>query len=230
MKVSLDKEKLRELQKQINYKFENPALLEIALTHKSWSAENEGFEPNEKLEFLGDSVLGLIVTEHIYKTYTELAEGQLSLLRSVLVEKKSLAEVAENLSIGSYLKLGNKLEHSSVSPALLENAIEAIIGAIYLDGGWSKAQEFVLNVLESKIKEYSSRNNEDFKSRLKVIFEQKFRTSPTYRITTEGPAHEKRFYAQVLINDEIAGEGDGRSKKEAEQSAAGQALKRFANE
>jgi len=226
----LDKEKLRELQKQINYKFENPALLEIALTHKSWSAENEGFQPNEKLEFLGDSVLGLIVTEHIYKTYTELTEGQLSLLRSVLVEKKSLAEVAENLSIGSYLKLGNKLEHSSVSPALLENAIEAVIGAIYLDGGWSESQKFVLNVLESKIKEYSTRNNEDFKSRLKVIFEQKFTASPTYRITTEGPAHEKRFYAQVLINDEIAGEGDGRSKKEAEQSAAGQALKRFANE
>jgi len=230
LKASLEKEKLRELQKKINYKFENPVLLEIALTHKSWTAENEGFQPNEKLEFLGDSVLGLIITEHIYKTYSDLTEGQLSLLRSVLVEKKSLAEVAEKLNIGSYLKLGNKLEYTSVSPALLENAIEAVIGAIYLDGGWSEAEKFVLHVLKSKIEEYSMRNNEDFKSRLKVIFEQKFSSSPNYRITTEGPAHEKRFYAQVLINDEIAGEGQGRSKKEAEQSAAGEALKRFGNE
>ena len=115
--------------KSINKEFNNLQLLEEALTHKSWSAENEGIRPNEKLEFLGDSVLGLIVTEFIYLNYPELSEGQLSLLRSVVVGRNSLKEVAKELNLGSYLKLGN----ASVSPALLEDALEAVIGALYLD-------------------------------------------------------------------------------------------------
>ena len=115
----------------INKVFKNLLLLEEALTHKSWSAENEGTGPNEKLEFLGDSVLGLIVTEHIYTNYPELSEGELSLLRSVVVGRNSLKEVAEEINLDKYLKLGN----ASVSPALLEDAVEAVIGAIYLDGG-----------------------------------------------------------------------------------------------
>ncbi len=219
-------ENYSEFFQRIDYEFNDPQLLEVALTHKSWSAENEGSQSNEKLEFLGDSVLGLVVTEHIYKTYSDLTEGQLSLLRSVVVGHNCLAEVAEDLNLGSYLRLGN----ASASPALLEDALEALIGAIYLDGGWSEAKKFIRAILESTIEEYSTRNNEDFKSRLKIIFEKKYAQTPSYRITTEGPDHEKQFYAQVLINDEIAGEGQGRSKKEAEQAAAGQALKNFSDE
>jgi ribonuclease-3 len=222
----LSAERHKEFAERINYEFENLELLEVALTHKSWSAENKGSHPNEKLEFLGDSVLGLIVTEHIYKMYPDLSEGQLSLLRSVIVGHTCLAEVAEKLELGSYLRLGN----ASVSPALLEDAIEAVIGAIYLDGGWSAAQNFVLELLSTKITEYSTRNNEDYKSRLKIIFEQKFSTTPRYSITSDGPDHEKHFYASVKIEDEIVGQGEGRSKKEAEQSAAGKALKRFSDE
>lgn len=201
-------------------------LLEEALTHKSWSAENEGTGPNEKLEFLGDSVLGLIVTEHIYATYPELSEGQLSQLRSVVVGKNSLKIVAEELNLGSYLKLGN----ATVSDALLEDAIEAVIGAIYLDEGWSSAKDFVLQLLGVRIDELSKKNNEDYKSRLKMIFEKQSLAPPKYSIQTEGPDHEKIFFATVRVGDEIVGNGQGSSKKEAEQVAAGKALKRFINE
>jgi ribonuclease-3 len=210
----------------INKKFNNLNLLEEALTHKSWSAENEGTGPNEKLEFLGDSVLGLIVTEHIYATYPELSEGQLSQLRSVVVGKNSLKIVAEELNLGSYLKLGN----ATVSDALLEDAIEAVIGAIYLDEGWSSAKDFVLQLLGVRIDELSKKNNEDYKSRLKMIFEKQSLPPPKYSIQTEGPDHEKTFFATIRIADEIVGDGKGSSKKEAEQVAAGKALKRFINE
>ncbi|MBT95795.1 MAG: ribonuclease III [Acidimicrobiaceae bacterium] len=212
--------------KLIHKKFNNMTLLEEALTHKSWSAENEGTGPNEKLEFLGDSVLGLIVTEHIYATYPELTEGQLSQLRSVIVGKNSLKRVAKELNLGSYLKLGN----ATVSDALLEDAIEAIIGAIYLDDGWSSAKDFVLELLGSRIDELSKKNNEDYKSRLKMIFEKQSLAPPKYSIQTEGPDHEKIFFATVRVGDEIVGNGQGSSKKEAEQVAAGKALKRFINE
>ena len=210
----------------INKKFNNLNLLEEALTHKSWSAENGGTGPNEKLEFLGDSVLGLIVTEHIYATYPELSEGQLSQLRSVVVGKNSLKIVAEELNLGSYLKLGN----ATVSDALLEDAIEAVIGAIYLDEGWSSAKDFVLQLLGVRIDELSKKNNEDYKSRLKMIFEKQSLPPPKYSIQTEGPDHEKTFFATIRVADEIVGDGKGSSKKEAEQVAAGKALKRFINE
>ena len=138
----------------INKVFKDPLLLEEALTHKSWSAENKGTGPNEKLEFLGDSVLGLIVTEHIYTKYPELSEGQLSLLRSVVVGRNSLKEVAEEINLDKYLKLGN----ASISPGLLEDAVEAVIGAIYLDGGWLEAKGFVIDILGDRIEEFSKKN------------------------------------------------------------------------
>jgi len=210
----------------INKVFKNLLLLEEALTHKSWSAENEGAGPNEKLEFLGDSVLGLIVTEHIYTNYPELSEGQLSLLRSVVVGRNSLKEVAEEINLDKYLKLGN----ASVSPALLEDATEAVIGAIYLDGGWSEAKAFVINVLGDRIEEFSKKNNEDSKSRLKMIFEQQSLPLPRYSIESDGPDHEKIFFASIRVGDEIIGKGKGSSKKEAEQAAAFEALKRYTSE
>lgn len=222
----MDSDRSGDFSARINYEFKDPELLRVALTHKSWSAENKGSKPNEKLEFLGDSVLGLIVTEYIFREYPDLTEGQLSLLRSVVVGHNCLSKIADDLELGSFLKLGN----ASVSPALLEDALEAVIGAIYLDGGWSQAQDFVLEILESKIDECSTQNNEDYKSRLKIIFEQEFSSTPRYSITADGPDHEKHFYATISINGEIIGQGEGRSKKEAEQSAAGEALKRFSNE
>ncbi len=210
----------------INKVFKNLLLLEEALTHKSWSAENEGTGPNEKLEFLGDSVLGLIVTEYIYTNYPELSEGELSLLRSVVVGRNSLKEVAEEKNLDKYLKLGN----ASVSPALLEDAVEAVIGAIYLDGGWAEAQAFVIDALGDRIEEFSKKNNEDSKSRLKMIFEKQSLPLPRYSIHSDGPDHEKIFFASIQVGDEIIGKGKGNSKKEAEQAAASQALKKYTNE
>jgi ribonuclease-3 len=134
--------------------------------------------------------------------------------------------VAEELNLGSYLKLGN----ATVSDALLEDAIEAVIGAIYLDEGWSSAKDFVLQLLGVRIDELSKKNNEDYKSRLKMIFEKQSLPPPKYSIQTEGPDHEKTFFATIRVADEIVGDGKGSSKKEAEQVAAGKALKRFINE
>ena len=210
----------------INKVFKEPLLLEEALTHKSWSAENKGTGPNEKLEFLGDSVLGLIVTEHIYTKYPELSEGQLSLLRSVVVGRNSLKEVAEEINLDKYLKLGN----ASISPGLLEDAVEAVIGAIYLDGGWLEAKRFVIDILGDRIEEFSTKNNEDSKSRLKMIFEKRSLPLPRYSIHSEGPDHEKIFFASIRAGDDIIGKGKGSSKKEAEQAAASEALKRYTNE
>ena len=201
-------------------------ILEEALTHKSWSAENEGIGPNEKLEFLGDSVLGLVVTEHIFTNYPELSEGQLSQLRAVVVGRNSLKEVAEEIKLEKYLKLGE----ASVTPALLEDGVEAVIGAIYLDGGWLEAKAFVIDVLGDRIEECSKKNNEDSKSRLKKIFEKQSLPKPRYSIHSDGPDHDKTFFASIEVGDEIIGKGKGSSKKEAEQVAASEALKRYSNE
>ncbi len=210
----------------INKVFKNLLLLEEALTHKSWSAEYEGTGPNEKLEFLGDSVLGLIVTEHIYTNYSELSEGQLSQLRAVVVGRNSLNIVAEEINLEKYLKLGE----ASVSPALLEDAVEAVIGAIYLDSGWLEAKAFVIDVLGDRIEEFSKKNNEDSKSRLKKIFEKQSLPKPRYSIHSDGPDHDKTFYVSIYMGDDIIGKGKGNSKKEAEQAAATEALKKFTNE
>ena len=210
----------------INKVFKNLLLLEEALTHKSWSAENEGTGPNEKLEFLGDSVLGLIVTEHIYTNYPELSEGQLSQLRAVVVGRNSLNVVAEEIDLEKYLKLGE----ASVSPALLEDAVEAVIGAIYLDSGWLEAKAFVIDVLGDRIEEFSKKNNEDSKSRLKKIFEKQSLPKPRYSIHSDGPDHDKTFFVSIHVGDDIIGKGKGSSKKEAEQVAATEALKKYTNE
>ena len=210
----------------INKVFKNLLLLEEALTHKSWSAEYEGTGPNEKLEFLGDSVLGLIVTEHIYTNYSELSEGQLSQLRAVVVGRNSLNIVAEEINLEKYLKLGE----ASVSPALLEDAVEAVIGAIYLDSGWLEAKAFVIDVLGDRIEEFSKKNNEDSKSRLKKIFEKQSLPKPRYSIHSDGPDHDKTFFVSIYMGDDIIGKGKGNSKKEAEQAAATEALKKFTNE
>ena len=210
----------------INKVFKNLLLLEEALTHKSWSAEYEGTGPNEKLEFLGDSVLGLIVTEHIYTNYSELSEGQLSQLRAVVVGRNSLNIVAEEINLEKYLKLGE----ASVSPALLEDAVEAVIGAIYLDSGWLEAKAFVIDVLGDRIEEFSKKNNEDSKSRLKKIFEKQSLPKPRYSIHSDGPDHDKTFFVSIYMGDDIIGKGKGNSKKEAEQAAATEALKKYTNE
>lgn len=227
MILILPHEAISKLAENLGYEFQNLELLQVALTHSSWCAENDGAVSNEKLEFLGDAVLGMAVTRLIYDWYPTLSEGQFTQLRATVVRSSSLSRLAERLGVGPYLRLGKGQVPIGeiMQPSILEDAMEAIIGAVYLDGGHDASTKLVLQLLGEQIEENSKRNNEDFKSRLQSLTGQEFATTPEYEIESEGPDHEKRFFVKVSINDRILGYGEGRSKKEAEQFAAGEALR-----
>jgi ribonuclease III len=197
-----------------------------ALTHRSWCAENGGAESNERLEFLGDSVLGLVVTNYIYREYPQLSEGELAKLRAAVVSSATLADVARDLDLGQWLRLG-KGEHGSggrSKSSILADAMEAVIGATYIDGGWQPAEALVLGLLAPLIAEAARIPGvDDFKTRLQEHVVRNHDSLPRYLIAEEGPDHEKRFFAQVVIAGTAAGRGEGRSKKQAEQAAAAEA-------
>ena len=228
----MPRNKSEDLSKRLGYGFEDPELLQAALTHSSWCAENKGSVSNERLEFLGDAVLGMAVTRYIYDRYPELSEGKLSQLRALVVSSSSLSQLAEELAVGPCLLLGKGqiASDEAIPPSILEDAMEAIIGAVFLDGGWGASAELVVRLLGDQIDENSKRNNEDFKSRLQALAGQKFSTVPEYEIDSEGPAHVKRFFVDVSINGRRLGHGEGKSKKEATQIAAEQALVRLMGE
>jgi ribonuclease-3 len=193
------------------------------MAHRSWCAETTGVESNERLEFLGDAVLGLVVTDHVFRTYPGLPEGQLAQVRAAVVNAGALAEVAEQLGLGRYLLLG-KGEHASggrEKPSILADAMEAVIGAVYLDGGWAAAAELVMTLLGERITEAAAGpGGHDFKTRLQELAARRFDQLPRYEVRGEGPDHAKRFSAVVFLAGEEAGTGEGRSKKQAEQGAA----------
>jgi ribonuclease III len=198
-------------------------LLDQALAHRSWCAENSGWASNERLEFLGDSVLGLVVTDHLYLTYPTLPEGELAKVRSAVVNAGALAEVATGLAVGDALLLG-KGEHSSggrEKSSILADAMEALIGAVYLDRGWPAAEELVMGLLGARIEEAAAGPGEgDYKTRLQELCARDFEKLPVYVVTEEGPDHAKRFDAVVVVDGLERGTGRGRSKKQAEQAAA----------
>ena len=227
MSVILPHEAIRKLSKNLGYEFQNLELLHVALTHSSWCAENRDAVSNERLEFLGDAVLGMAVARLIYDGYPTLSEGQLTQLRATVISSSSLSRLAENLGVGPSLRLGKGQVpiDKIMPPSILEDAMEAIIGAVYLDGGQDAAAKLILELLGEQIEENSKRNNEDFKSRLQSLAGQEYATTPEYEIESEGPAHAQRFFVKVSINNRVLGYGEGRSKKEAEQFAAGEALR-----
>ncbi|HUP86365.1 MAG TPA: ribonuclease III [Acidimicrobiales bacterium] len=203
--------------------FDNASLLQRSLAHRSWCAETGGAVSNERLEFLGDAVLGLVVTDHLFLTYPDLPEGELAKVRASLVNSEALAEVAAALDLGSYLLLGKGEAASGgrEKPSILADAMEAVIGAVYLDGGWSAAADLVMNLLADRIEEAAAGpGGQDFKTRLQELAARKFEQLPRYDVYDEGPDHAKRFYAKVFLAGEERGEGEGRSKKQAEQGAA----------
>lgn len=218
---------LEELEKTIGIKFKNRKLLEEAVTHKSFAAEsNETFSvrDNERLEFLGDSVLNTAVTEFLFLRYPEQDEGRLSKFKSQLVARPSLVEWAKELNLAPYLRLSLSEEQTGgrERDSLLANAMEALVGAIFLEHGFEKAREFVL-------KRFSKRKRiieKDYKSKLQEIIQKKYKILPTYTLLSEtGPDHAKVFRMEVCIRKKYLGEGQGKSKKEAEQRAARSALK-----
>jgi ribonuclease-3 len=211
------------LSEKLGRQFDDPELLERAMAHRSWCAENPGHLSNERLEFLGDAVLGLVVTAHVYRLYPDLPEGHLAQVRASVVNAATLAEAAEELEIGPALLLGKGEDASSgrEKPTILADAMEAVIGAVYLDGGWEAAETLVLGVLGDRIRQAAAGPGaSDYKTRLQELAAHRFDELPRYDVQGDGPDHAKHFTATVLLRGRTLGYGQGRSKKQAEQAAA----------
>lgn len=219
------------LEKEINYNFKNKDLLTVALTHSSYCNENRkrGFtESNERSEFLGDSVLSVITAEFLFNRYPDADEGFLTRTRAALVCEDTLAAFSNQIGLGDYMLFG-KGESASTGgrhrKSTIADAFEALIAAIYLDGGMEKAKEFVLPFITSMLETVIKIGTEDYKSRLQRIVQQTPEEVLTYTLVgEEGPPHDRTFDYEVYLNSNLLGKGRGRSKREAEQAAAREAL------
>ena len=222
---------LSRLETALGLKFKNLSLLRQALVHGSYlnEADAPGLESNERLEFLGDAALGLIVSQKLYRDFPLLNEGDLTQLKTALIRWETLARVAERLSLGNYLILGRgeKLTGGQQRPSNLACAFEAIVGAALLDSGLAKARALILRCLKPELAQMTAGKVAlDAKSRLQQIVQGRWQVMPSYQtIAAEGPDHAKVFTVEVLVGDQVLGRGQGRSKKEAESKAAQQALK-----
>ena len=220
---------INELQNAIGYRFRDPDILSVALTHSSYANEMKGKIPgirsNERLEFLGDAILEEIVTRHLFATYPEEGEGKLTLLRKALVCDETLADAARSISLGAYLFLGHgeELQGSRDLPSILSDAFEALIAAVRLDGGTEEAEKLIRRVVLSR-----GSGSVDYKTRLQQLVQQDGKEELSYRVIREdGPEHNKVFEVEALINSNSVGRGTGKSKRDAEQNAAREALSLF---
>ena len=200
-----------------------PGLLERALTHRSYAYENGGLPTNERLEFLGDSVLGVVVTETLYLTHPDLSEGRLAKLRAAVVNARALAEVARTIGLGEHVMLGRGEEATGgrQKASILSDTVEAVIGAVHLSGGIAVSSDVVHLLFDPLIEAASALGaGLDWKTSLQELAAEHALGVPEYLIEDEGPDHQKTFTAQVRVGQEVYGNGIGRSKKEAEQAAA----------
>lgn len=225
---------MKSLEKKINYTFRSPALLENALTHSSYANEHreEGISSNERLEFLGDSILGLVVAEHLYRLRPDLPEGDLTRIRATLVCENSLVEVAKTLGVGDYLKLGKGEQAGGgrERPSIQADAVEAILAAVYLDGGIGQVRKIIHALILEQGTEKTAAAR-DYKTALQEIVQRENGKTLSYRLIAEsGPDHAKLFTMEVQLNGETIGSGQGKSKKEAEQAAAKTAVKSLEND
>lgn len=220
---------MESLEKKLGYRFQNRALLDEALNHSSYANEHRGgLGSNERLEFLGDSVLGFVSAEHLFREHPDLPEGDLTRMRASLVCEQSLYEVARELELGSYLKLGRGEEAGGgrERQSILADAMEAVFAAVYLDGGIEAVRELIVRVLLSQAAD--SQERKDYKTTLQEVVQRRSGQVLTYHmISQSGPDHNKTFLFEVRLNDESVGQGTGRSKKEAEQAAARDALEKM---
>ncbi len=212
------------IEKKIRVKFQDRKLLEEAFTHKSYSIEHNVPSNNERLEFLGDSIIAAVVAHWLFKKFPNVDEGRLSKMKSQIVSRNNLSLWADDLDLGTYLFLsqGEEATGGRKRESLLGNVYEALVGAIFLDQGFPPAQKFILRHLAKKKRIVEN----DFKSKLQEIVQKKYKAPPVYTVIAEtGPDHEKKFTLEVCIKQRVLGSGEGRSKKEAEQMAAKEALK-----
>ncbi len=226
----MSKQDIAELEKHLGYIFKNKKLLYEALTHRSFSHENpdKADTCNERLEFLGDSVLGFVIVEYLFLSKSKFSESVMAKTKSYLVKESVLSEISSSISLGKYLKLGKGEEATGgrTKSSLLADAIEAVLGAVYLDGGYKKAKELILTLFKEKIDTIlSSGEFYDFKTELQEKTQLLFSTIPEYKvIKQEGKEHKKIFTVEVYVAGEMFGTGCGKSKKEAETLAAKKGL------
>ena len=216
-------ESLHELAERIGHRFGNEELLRTALRHRSWIAENDGHESNERLEFLGDAVLGWVVADLVYRRHDDMAEGKLTDLRKSVVNAIALGGMAEQLGVGEHLMLGRGEDAAGgrQKTSILSDALEAIFGAIYLDAGAEAAYRVISSLFrEQMVEALAGLDRLDAKTRLQELASRVGGGHVSYRVTDEGPDHEKTFFATVYVGDREMGAGEGRSKKAAEQIAA----------
>ena len=215
---------IKDLEAAIGYRFQNITLLQNALAHSSYANEqwHDSLKSNERLEFLGDSILGMVVAEYLYRNFPDRPEGDLTRMRADMVCEKSLAHIAEQLGLGQYLLLGNGEEQGGgrKRPSILADATESVIAACFLDGGMAAAESFIKKFVLTHVP-VTSLKNADFKTALQELVQQKKNQQLTYRLVGEsGPDHDKAFFVEVELNGTVVGKGTGSSKKRAEQDAA----------
>lgn len=226
---------LSALEKKLGCKFKNAALLQQALVHRSYLNEHKSFplDHNERLEFLGDAVLELVVTDYLYTKYN-LPEGELTNLRAAVVKGEMLSKVAKEVGVEEYLLLSRGEQNGSEKARnyILANAVEAVIGAIYLDQGYKAADKFILEVIVAKLPEVLEKGEHiDAKSRFQELAQEKYRVTPTYEVLNEdGLDHDKHFEVGIFLGKKKMGVGKGSSKHEAQQKAAREALKKLESE
>jgi len=224
---------LAALQQTLGISFNDSSLLEQALVHSSYVNENPGIAPasNERLEFLGDAVLGLAVAEKLYQDFPHSAEGEMTRLRAALVRGNTLARVARTIKLGDYLYLGKGEEASGGrrKPANLAGALEAMIAAIFLDQGLTITRDFILRLFNEELREVAGRGARvDYKSQLQELIQSREQQTPAYQlIEAMGPDHDRRFTVEVRVGDTVLGKGSGKSKRSAETEAAGAALEQL---
>jgi len=223
---------LKEFEQVIGYSFNDLSLLNTALTHSSYTAnKQEILEHNERLEFLGDSVLSMIISRYIFKSCKTLAEGQLTRIRANIVCEPSLHAAADKIKLGRYLLIskGEELTGGRTRPSILADAFEALIAAIYLDGGLNKAGGFVLNMLKETIKQaIQNKIISDYKSFIQEYLQKTNQGKISYELLSEeGPDHSKSFEMAIMLDDKMLGVGSGNSKKEAQQAAAKNAIEKL---
>lgn len=214
---------LDALESALGVHFADRSLLLASLAHRSWCAEHDRSASNERLEFLGDSVLGLVVTQYAFEHFPELPEGQLSEVRAGVVNARVLAEVAVEIGLGAFLLLGKGEDAAGgrAKQSILADAFEAVVAAVYLDAGLATARDLVLRCLQERITEaVAGPGGRDYKTRLQELAAAQAIGRPRYVVRDEGPDHAKHFFAAVYFGDERYGDGEGGSKKQAEQAAA----------
>lgn len=222
-------ERLAAFEEKIGYTFKNKNLLHEALSHSSYANEcKKGRNSNERLEFLGDSVLSIVISEHLFNHFKHLPEGDLTKIRASLVCEKALFEFSKQISLGEFIFLGKGEENTGgrTRPSIVSDAFEAVIAAVFLDGGMEAAREYVLGFIPKDLDKNSAKKLQDYKTILQEIIQRNPEEKVEYVLRSQsGPDHDRHFVVEVCLNTNVIGHGEGHSKKQAEQQAAKEALK-----